>query len=62
MLACPLHGVDTDMTVDTMTAMLTTHTADSIAHMKEFHGLDLHITGIRVYPALTALCGNTDEA
>ena len=61
-LACPLHGVDTDMTVDTMTAMLTKHTADSIAHMKEFHGLDLHITGIRVYPALTALCGNTDEA
>ena len=61
-LACPLHGVDTDMTVDKMTAMLTTYTADSIQHMKEFFGLDLHITGIRVYPALTALCGDTDEA
>ena len=61
-LACPLHGVDTDMTVDTMTAMLTSYTADSIQHMKEFFGLELHITGIRVFPALTALCANTDEA
>ena len=61
-LACPLHGVDTDMTVDTMTAMLTTYTADSIAHMKEYFGLELHISGIRVFPALTALCENTDEA
>ena len=60
-LACPLHGVDTDMTVDTMTAMLTTYTADSISHMKEYFGLDLHITGIRVFPALTALCGDTDK-
>jgi hypothetical protein len=61
-LACPLHGVDTDMTVDTMTAMLTSYTADSIEHMKEYFGLELHITEIRVFPALTALCGNTDEA
>ena len=60
-LACPLHGVDTDMTVDTMTAMLTNYTADSIEHMKEYFGLELHITGIRVFPALTALCANTDE-
>lgn len=61
-LACPLHGVDTDMTVDTMTAMLTSYTADSIEHMKEYFGLELHISGIRVFPALTALCENTDEA
>ena len=61
-LACPLHGVDTDMTVDTMTAMLTSYTADSIKHMKEFFGLELHIIGIRVFPALTALCGNMDDA
>ena len=61
-LACPLHGVDTNMTVDTMTAMLTNYTADSIEHMKEFFGLELHISGIRVFPALTALCENTDEA
>ena len=61
-LACPLHGVDTDMTVDTMTAMLTSYTADSIQHMKEYFGLELHISGIRVFPALTAMCENTDEA
>ena len=61
-LACPLHGVDTDMTVDTMTAMLTSYTADSIEHMKEYFGLELHISGIRVFPALTAMCENTDEA
>ena len=61
-LACPLRGVDTDMNVDTMTAMLTSYTADSIQHMKEFFGLDLHITGIRVFPALTALCGDTEKA
>jgi hypothetical protein len=50
------------MTVDTMTAMLTSYTADSIEHMKEYFGLELHISGIRVFPALTALCENTDEA
>ena len=60
-LACPLHGVDTDMTIDTMTAMLTSYTADSIQHMKEFFGLELHIVDIRVYPALTALCRKPDE-
>ncbi len=60
-LACPLHGVDTDMTVDTMTAMLTGHTADSINHMKEYFGLELHISEIHVFPALTSLCGNTDR-
>ena len=60
-LACPLHGVDTDMTVDSMTAMLTSYTADSIQHMKEFFGLDLHIAEIRVFPALNALCADADE-
>ena len=60
-LACPLHGVDNDMTVDKMTAMLTSYTAVSIAHMKEFYGLELHIVDIRVFPALTALCGNPDQ-
>lgn len=60
-LACPLHGVDTNMTVDTMTAMLTTYVANSIEHMKEFLGLELHIVEIRVFPALTALCGDTEN-
>ena len=60
-LACPLHGVDSDMSVDTMTAMLTTYAADSIAHMKEFFGLELHMIDIRVFPALTALCVGADN-
>ena len=61
-LACPLHGVESEMTADSMTAMLTHYTADCIEHMKEYFGLELHISGIRVFPALTALCENTDEA
>ena len=61
-LACPLHGIDNDMTVDMMTAMLTNYTADCIEHMKEYVGLELHIIGIRVFPALTAMCENTDQA
>lgn len=60
-LACPLHGVDTAMTVDTMTAMLTTYTAECIEHMKEFFGLELHIVEIRVFPALTALCKSPEN-
>ena len=61
-LACPLHGVDTDLTVDTMTTSLTNYTADCIQHMKEFFGLDLHIVEIRVFPELTALCSTQDQA
>ncbi len=60
-LACPLHGVDVNMTVDDMTAMLTNHAAESINHMKDFYGVDLHITKIRVLPALTTLCGGTGQ-
>ena len=60
-LACPLHGVDVNMTVDDRTATLTRHAAESIAHMKDFFGVDLHITEIRVLPALTSLCGETDQ-
>ena len=44
-----------------MTALLTTRIADGIAHLKEYFGLDLHIAEIRVFPALTALCGNSDN-
>lgn len=60
-LACPLRGVDINMTVDEMTAMLTSYAAESITHMKDFFGVDLHITEIRVLPSLTALCGETDQ-
>ena len=60
-LACPLHGVETEMTLDAMTAMLTSYTAESIEHMKEYFGVEMHIVGIRVLPALNSLCCDTDE-
>ena len=60
-LCCPLYGVQTGVTGDRMTAMLTAHIADGIAHLKEFFGLDLHITGIRVLPSLHVLCADAAE-
>lgn len=60
-LACPLHGVETELTLDAMTAMLTSYTAESIEHMKEYSGVEMHIVEIRVLPALNSLCSNTDE-
>ena len=59
-LACPLHGEDHAITGDSMTAMMTNLAADSIEHLKEYQGLELHITGIRVLPTLTALCGDAN--
>jgi len=59
-LACPLKGVNIDMTADSMTAMITAHTADSMQHMKEYWSLELHMTNIKVLPALTALCGDAE--
>ena len=60
-LACPLHGVETTMTVEAMTVMLTNYAADSIEHMKEYAGVELHIVDIRVLTALRDLCSETDE-
>ena len=60
-LACPLHGVETEMTLEALTVMLTNYTAESIEHMKEFFGVELHIVEIRVLPALNSLCCDTDE-
>ena len=60
-LCCALYGVETPITGDRMTAMLTTHIADGIAHLKEFFGLDLHISGIRVLPSLYVLCTDATE-
>ena len=60
-LCCALYGVETAVTGDRMTAMLTAHIADGIAHLKEFFGLDLHISGIRVLPSLYVLCTDAAE-
>lgn len=56
-LACPLHGVASDRTADSLSEDLTAYANECIDHMKEFYGLDLHIVEVRIYPALTALCG-----
>ena len=60
-LCCALYGVEDAVTGDRMTAMLTAHIADGIAHLKEFFSLDLHISGIRVLPSLYALCNDAAE-
>ena len=60
-LCCALYGVESAVTGDRMTAMLTSHIADGIAHLKEFFGLDLHIAGIRVLPSLYVLCTDAAE-
>lgn len=58
LLGCPMlfHEADTDG--DAMTALITSHVNDCIAHVDEFLGLDLSIDTIRVLPALTAMARN----
>ena len=61
-LCCALYGVETTIsTQDKMTAILTSHIADGVSHLKEFFGLDLHITGIRIIPSLYVLCADAAE-
>ena len=58
MLCCPLTDNDGAAVGDSMTAMVTNHTAESIAHVKQYLGLELSISGIRVLPCLAALCSD----
>lgn len=60
-LCCALYGMESAVTGDQMTAMLTSHIADGIAHLQEFFGLELHITGISVLPSLYVLCKDAAE-
>ena len=60
-LCCALYGMESAVTGDQMTAMLTSHIADGIAHLQEFFGLDLHIAGISVLPSLYVLCKDAAE-
>ena len=57
-LAVPLQDQEST-SGESMTAKMTAYTSDSIGHLKEYMGLKLRISGIRVLPALTALCGDT---
>ena len=61
-LCCELYGTEGhDMTQDQMTALLTKRIADGVAHLKEYFGLELHITGIRILPSLYDLCTEAAE-
>ena len=61
-LCCPLRGIETKLSGDSMTAMLTSHINEGISHLKEFFGLDLRMVNIRVLPSLYTLCAEeTDE-
>ncbi len=60
-LVCPLHGEEHRVSEGEMEKEVTTHISDGIDHLKQYQGLDLHITNIRVLPALTAFCGDTNE-
>ncbi len=58
-LVCPFRGRQSSLSTDEMTAMISHRAAESIAHLRKYKGLDLHIVGIRVQPSLIALCGST---
>ena len=60
-LCCPLYGIESVVTGDKMTSMLTGHITDGIVHLKEFFGLDLQISGIRILPSLYVLCTDAAE-
>ncbi len=57
-LACPLHGEETTVSGDSMTAMITDHVEKGIAHLREYFGLELTLKDIRILPALNALCAD----
>ncbi len=57
-LACPLHGEEKQLSEEEMKEEVTRHVTDGVLHLKEYNGLDLHITGVRIMPALTAFCGS----
>ncbi len=60
-LVCPLHGDEHPLSESKMEEAVTSHISDGINHLKQYQGIDLHITNIRVLPALTAFCGDTNE-
>ena len=58
MLSCPMVGYENLILEDSMSSIILRHTEESIAHVKEYLGLDLRISGIRVLPDLSALCAD----
>ena len=56
-LAGPLHGQVSEETGESATELIRCCTEEGIEHVKEYQGLVLQITGIRVLPSLNSLCG-----
>ena len=54
-LACPLHGVESKLSGDEMTAVMTAHIREGIDHLKEYFNLELTLKDIRILPALNIL-------
>ena len=59
-LACPLHAVETQVDEEDIAEVVQAHIDEGIRHLSEYKGLDLSISGIRVLPALYALCGDAN--
>ncbi len=61
LLGCPMlcHEVELEED-DSMTGVVSAHVNSCIAHVDEFLGLDLHISSIRILPALTALARDAE--
>ncbi len=60
-LSCPLLGSDQRLSEENMKTAITSHIQDGVDYLKQYQGLDLHITDIRVLPALTSFCDSTDD-
>jgi len=58
LLACPMVGAQAS---DSMTGLVSTHAQECMDHVREYLDLDLHISNIRVLPALTALASQAHE-
>ena len=55
-LACPLHAVESKLSKEDLTAMMTKHIREGIDHLKEYFDLELTLKDMRILPALNALC------
>lgn len=56
MLCCPMLDCAAPASGESITSLMARHTEECMAHTREYLDLDLHVTGIRVLPSLTALC------
>lgn len=60
LLSCPMLGEES-AEHDSLTGLVTSHAENSMAHVREYLDLDLHIANIRVLPGLTALAQDARE-